>query len=137
MKLGFACYLLAAVALASNAEQRACRSVHLWYTGPEAIAFYNEVTVEKSAPGTYFMACGFGGGYFGIQELGNGKKVVLFSVWEPDIGNNPATKIDAGVEDGRFFLRTGGETRNEHVAVKQTFDRLLAGIPPLPPTGNE
>jgi hypothetical protein len=271
--LGFACCVLATVALASNADQRACRSVHLWYTGPEAVAFYNEVTVEKSAPGTYFMVCGFGGGYFGIQELGNGKKVVLFSVWEPNIGNNPsavpeerrvkliskgegvrtgrfggegtggqsffdydwkigqkyrllvtaeadgrrtrycgyfyvpekgawqhlatfstladgtllrgfysfvedfrrdgdsatrqrsarfsdgwvktsegqwaaltrarftadnnpATNIDAGVEDGGFVLRTGGETRNEHATLKQTLDRLPAGIPPLPSPGN-
>ena len=28
-------------------------------------------------------------GYFGIQEQGQGRKVVLFSVWDPDQGNNP------------------------------------------------
>ena len=75
---------------------RACRSVHLWYAADpparaaEADAFYNEITVEKSAPGTYFMACGFKMGYFGIQQLANGKKVVLFSVWEPGRGNDPS-----------------------------------------------
>ena len=90
---------------ADRPDQRACRSVHLWYAGPEAVAFYNEVTVEKSAPGTYFMACGFGGGYFGIQELGNGKKVVLFSVWEPNPGNNP----NAVEEDRRVKLISKGE----------------------------
>ena len=67
----------------------ACRSVHLGYPGPEGTAFYNEVTVDRSAPGTYFMACGFWRGYFGIQELANGKKVVLFSVWDPGKQNNP------------------------------------------------
>lgn len=67
----------------------ACRSVHLGYPAPEGVGFYNEMTVRKSAPGTYFMACGFNMGYFGIQELGNGKKVVIFSVWDPGNQNDP------------------------------------------------
>ncbi len=67
----------------------ACRSVHLWYPAPEGNAFYNEITVDRSAPGTYFMVCGFRMGYFGIQELANRKKVVLFSVWDPGKQNNP------------------------------------------------
>ena len=67
----------------------ACRSVHLGYPAPEATAFYNEVTIEATAPGTYFMVCGWSKGYFGVQELGNGKKVVLFSVWDPAAGNDP------------------------------------------------
>lgn len=72
-----------------NLEGIACRSVHLRYAGPEGIAFYNEVTVEQSARGTYFEACGFEKGYFGIQELTDGKKVVLFSVWDPGVQNDP------------------------------------------------
>ena len=40
------------------------------------------------------MACGWGKGYFGIQELGNGKKLVLFSVWDPSSGEDPA-KVSA------------------------------------------
>lgn len=68
---------------------RAARSVHLWYAASEAAAFYLEVTVEKSTPGSYFMACGFRQGYFGIQELAGGKKVVLFSVWDPTKGDDP------------------------------------------------
>ena len=85
------------VAVASTCAQekpRACRSVHLWWQNdagesPEGTAFYNELTVEKSTTGSYFMACGFSKGYFGIQELGNGKKVALFSIWEPGKQNNP------------------------------------------------
>src|SRR5690349_15210398 len=69
---------------------RAARSVHLHYPAPEADAFYNELTVERSVPGSYFMACGFSHGYFGIQELGGGKKVVLFSVWDPTRGDDAA-----------------------------------------------
>ena len=69
---------------------RAARSVHLGWLAPEVEAMYMEVVVERSAPGSYFMACGFHHGYFGIQELANGKKVVLFSVWDPTHGDDPA-----------------------------------------------
>src|SRR3954447_11461242 len=60
----------------------ACRSVHLAYPAGEGTAFTNEVTVDRSAPGTYFCAIGWNKGYFGIQEQGRGKKVVIFSVWD-------------------------------------------------------
>ena len=59
------------------------------YAAPAADLFYNELTVEKSVPGSYFMACGFRHGYFGIQEQANGRKVVIFSVWDPGHGDNP------------------------------------------------
>lgn len=67
----------------------ACRSVHLGYPAAEAKAYYNEITVEKSAAGTYFCVCGWSKGYFGIQEKGDGKKVVIFSVWDPGAQNDP------------------------------------------------
>ena len=99
----------------------ACRSVHLGYSAPEAVAFYNEITVRESAAGTYFMVCGWGKGYFGIQELGNGKKVVLFSVWDPGEQNDPTpvqddlrVKLlhkDDAVRVGRFGNEgTGGQS---------------------------
>jgi len=69
----------------------ACRSVHLGYPAPVGNAFYNEVQVEQSAEGTYFMVCGWSKGYFGIQELSKGKKIVLFSVWDPASGDDPAS----------------------------------------------
>src|SRR4051812_45498886 len=70
-----------------DAPTRAARSVHLWYPAPQAVAFYNEVTVERSTPGSYFMVCGFNHGYFGIQEKGRGEKVALFSIWDPTKGD--------------------------------------------------
>ena len=33
------------------------------------------------------MAAGFSHGYFGIQELGDGRKVAIFSAWDPDHGD--------------------------------------------------
>ena len=99
----------------------ACRSVHLAYPAPEGTAFYNEVTVEASAEGTYFCACGFNQGYFGIQEQRAGKKVAIFSVWEPgqqDDPNSvdPANRVklvarDEAVRVGRFGNEgTGGQS---------------------------
>ena len=99
----------------------ACRSVHLGYPAAHGTAFYNELTVDKSADGTYFMACGWSKGYFGIQELATGKKLVIFSVWDPATGDNPATvppakrvKLlhkDKAVRVGRFGNEgTGGQS---------------------------
>jgi hypothetical protein len=99
----------------------ACRSVHLVFPAPEGLAFYNEVTVGQSAAGTYFMACGFDLGYFGIQELGNGKKLVLFSVWDPgkqadpnQVEQDKRVKLlyqGEGVRVGRFGNEgTGGQS---------------------------
>jgi hypothetical protein len=94
---------------------KAARSVHLRYPAPEGTLFYNEATVEESVPGSYFMACGFARGYFGIQELGDGSKRVLFSVWDPTKGDDPkAVKTEQQVEvlghgDGVEVKRFGGE----------------------------
>ncbi len=83
-------WLLSAVSLADEQLQDiACRSVHLAYAGTEVVAFANQVQVESSAPGTYFMVCGWDAGYFGMQELANGKKLILFSVWDNAQGDNP------------------------------------------------
>lgn len=71
-------------------EGIACRSVHLGYSGPAATALYNEVTVDDSADGTYFMVCGWSKGYFGMQELADSKKLLIFSVWDPAAGDDPA-----------------------------------------------
>lgn len=68
---------------------RAARSVHLGWQAPDTECFYLEAVVRKSTRGSYFMVCGWNTGYFGIQELANGKKVVLFSVWDPTRGDNP------------------------------------------------
>jgi hypothetical protein len=114
--------LAAVVALSASSAQAdeklkgiACRSVHLAYAGPEGVAYYNEMAIENSADGTYFMAAGWSKGYFGIQELANGKKLVLFSVWDPTAGNDPK-KVDESKrvkmlhkDDAVRVQRFGGE----------------------------
>lgn len=69
-------------------------SVHLSYTipaGKTAEWFYNELTVPQGEDvlGSYFMANGFGEGYFGIQVNSRTERRVLFSVWSPYNTDNP------------------------------------------------
>jgi hypothetical protein len=106
--------LLAAAAAEPN-NYRAARSVHWGWAAPDATLFYHELIVDQSTPGSYFMACGWNTGYFGIQELGNGKKIVLFSVWDPAKGDDPnAVTPEQRVEllhqdEGVRIKRFGGE----------------------------
>lgn len=74
-------------------------SVHLGYTLPKEDVewFYNEVTVPKEGdiPSSYYMACGFGQGYFGMQNNSPHKRRVLFSVWSPYETDNAAEIPDS------------------------------------------
>lgn len=88
---------------------RAARSVHLSYPAPSGAFFYNEVVVERSVNGSYFMACGWNTGYFGVQQLdGPDDKVVLFSVWDPTKGDDPAS---VSTEDRVEVLYQGADVR--------------------------
>jgi len=112
MRIGLA--ILLALAAVQD-KPKAARSVHLWWSAPEGTEFANEARVEDSAPGSYFMACGWNTGYFGIQELANRDKLVLFSVWDPTKGDDakavpPEQRVEVlfnadDVKIGRF----GGE----------------------------
>jgi len=75
-------------------------SVHLNYKIPEeaddVVWFYNEMTIEKGQDviGSYFMANGFGEGYFGIQVNSDTLRTVLFSVWSPFKTDDPKSIPD-------------------------------------------
>lgn len=70
-------------------------SVHLKYHIPAAAKdvewFYNEITVPKDQDklGTYYMANGFSGGYFGMQVNSATERRVLFSIWSPFTTDDP------------------------------------------------
>jgi hypothetical protein len=71
-------------------------SVHLNYTLPTEAKnttewFYNEVTVPPGHDiiGSYFMADGFSGGYFGMQVNSATERRLLFSVWSPYTTDDP------------------------------------------------
>ena len=74
-------------------------SVHLGYSLPKEDVewFYNEVVVpeEGDIPSSYYMACGFGEGYFGMQNNSPYPRRVLFSVWSPFHTDNPAEIPDS------------------------------------------
>jgi hypothetical protein len=95
-------------------------SVHLGYSLPaekEIEYAYGEVTVPEGedALGSFFMANGFGEGYFGMQVNGPAERRVLFSVWSPFTTDDP-TKVPEA--DRVILLRKGegvrtGEFGNE------------------------
>jgi hypothetical protein len=69
-------------------------SVHMNYPipgGTTAEWFYNEVTVPVGFDpvGSYFMANGFGQGYFGMQVNSASERRILFSVWSPANTDDP------------------------------------------------
>ncbi|HVM86657.1 MAG TPA: DUF3472 domain-containing protein [Puia sp.] len=70
--------------------RRNAASVHLMYPVPDTTkvtGFYNELTVPQNADHlySYFMACGFARGYFGMQVNSATERRIIFSVW--DAGN--------------------------------------------------
>lgn len=69
-------------------------SCHLGYTVPtksDITYYYNEVLVPEGEDqiGSYFMANGFGEGYFGIQVNSSTERRILFSVWSPFHTDDP------------------------------------------------
>lgn len=77
-------------------------SVHLRYDIPSDIKkevkwFYNEISVpaKMDVVGSYFMADGFSGGYFGMQVNSPTERRVLFSVWSPFTTDDPKTIPDS------------------------------------------
>lgn len=74
-------------------------SVHMGYALPKENIewFYNEIVVpeEGDIPSSYYMACGFGQGYFGMQNNTPRKRRVLFSVWSPFVTDNPSEIPDS------------------------------------------
>ncbi|XP_061183496.1 uncharacterized protein LOC133191772 [Saccostrea echinata] len=97
----------------------AARSVHLWFDLPQnAKCVCNEVCVTESQKGTYFCVIGFSRGYSGIQELYDGKKMAIFSVWDSETNTDPSEDkrvqviySGEGVEVSRFGNEgTGGKT---------------------------
>ena len=71
-------------------------SVHCGYdvsvAGEDVEWFYNEVTIMpgEDPHGTYGMAIGFHGGYFGMQVCDEGQRKLMFSIWSPYATDDPS-----------------------------------------------
>ncbi|MBN1854680.1 MAG: DUF5077 domain-containing protein, partial [Pirellulales bacterium] len=77
--------------------RRNAASVHLVYPVPEdtdIAAFYCEVTAIEDPLGTFYMACGWHRGYFGMQVNGPEERRIIFSVWDSGGEAHDRGKVD-------------------------------------------
>ena len=90
-------------------ERRNAASVHLAYPVPPGTnvqAFYCEMTGVEDPLWTYYMACGWHRGYFGMQVNSPTERRIIFSVW--DSGNEAVTRDKVAAAD-RVSLVAKGE----------------------------
>ncbi len=84
-------------------------STHLVFETPtdDIEWFYNEIEIDKNQDviGSYFMANGFGEGYFGIQVNSETERRILFSIWSPFKTDDP----NSIPEDQKIKLLKKGE----------------------------
>ena len=89
-------------------SRRNAASVHLAYPAPytNIDAFYCEVTAVEDPLWTFYMACGWNRGYFGMQVNSPSERRIIFSVW--DSGNEAVSRDKVGA-DNRVSLVAKGE----------------------------
>jgi heme-degrading monooxygenase HmoA len=90
-------------------ERRNAASVHLTYPVPPGTnieAFYCEVTAVDDPVWTFYMACSWHRGYFGMQVNSPTERRIIFSVW--DSGNEAVDRGKVADED-RVTLVAKGE----------------------------
>jgi hypothetical protein len=95
-------------ALFNLTPQRGAPSVHLNFPVPDGVKakwFYNEVTVEKDPVWSYYEACGFARGYFGIQVNSPTERRIIFSVW--DSGKEAVDRSKVAQPDRVQLLQKG------------------------------
>ncbi|HEX5221573.1 MAG TPA: DUF3472 domain-containing protein [Verrucomicrobiae bacterium] len=90
-------------------ERRNAASVHLSYSAPrdtKVQALYCEVTAVEDPIWTFYMACGWHRGYFGMQVNSPTERRIIFSVW--DSGNEAVDRNKVAAPD-RVTLVAKGE----------------------------
>ncbi|MCF7975509.1 MAG: DUF3472 domain-containing protein [Phycisphaerae bacterium] len=90
-------------------ERRNAASVHLAYPVPantKVAAFYCEMTALEDPIWSYYMACGWHRGYFGMQVNSPTERRIIFSVWD---SGNEAVDRDKVNADNRVTLVGKGE----------------------------
>ena len=89
-------------------ERRNAASVHLMYPlpGPLSVdAFYCEVTAVEDPVTTFYMACGWHRGYFGMQVNSETERRIIFSVW--DSGDEAVDRAKVADENRVTLLGKG------------------------------
>jgi hypothetical protein len=88
--------------------RRNAASVHLNYPVPndtKVAAFYCEVTALEDPLWTYYMACGWHRGYFGMQVNSPTERRIIFSVW--DTGGEAQDRRKVANEDRVTLVAKG------------------------------
>jgi len=123
--------------------------VHLKYVEPPKVQiqwFYDEVTALEDPTSTFFMACGFDRGYFGMQVNGPTERRIIFSVW--DSGNEGVDRAKVAADDRVQLVAKGagvvasdfgheGTGGHSHLVVNWktgVAQRFLLGAQPLDAT---
>jgi hypothetical protein len=89
--------------------RRNAASVHLVYPVPKGTnvnAFYCEMTGLEDPLWTYYMACGWHRGYFGMQVNSPTERRIIFSVWDSGNEARDRNRVD---ETNRVKLVAKGE----------------------------
>ncbi len=90
--------------------RRNAASVHLAYTAPKdtnVAVFYNEMTGVDDPVATYYMACGFSRGYFGMQVNSPTERRIIFSVWDAASGADAKDRSTVAEENHTKLLAKG------------------------------
>jgi hypothetical protein len=93
----------AATATATNSPAlivpKAARTATLVYEIGEADLYYGEMIVQKTTDGSFFMACGWDDGVFGLQQyVGEEQRSVVFAVWNGGEQDEAAAKAAGPVQ---------------------------------------
>ncbi len=110
--------------------RRNAASVHLFYPTPADAKiewFYSEVTAVDDPITTFYMACGFHRGYFGMQVNSPTERRIIFSVWDSGKGSSANDRSTVDKEnhvsliakgDGVHTSVFGGEGTGGHSHLK-------------------
>ena len=129
--------------------RRNAASVHLVYPVPKGTnvaAFYCELTALEDPLWSYYMACGWHRGYFGMQVNSPTERRIIFSVWDSGseavdrgkvTGENRVTLVakSAGVDAGDFGNEgTGGHSHLVYPWKTGEMQRFLVTAKPVDAT---
>ncbi len=91
-------------------ERRNAASVHLSFPvarDTKVAWFYNEVTAIEDPLHTFYMACGFHRGYFGMQINSPTERRIIFSVWDAGNGSNADRRSEVDQKNHVVLLAKG------------------------------
>lgn len=90
--------------------RRNAASVHLRFptdTSQLVTGFYNEVTAVDDPVASYYMACGFARGYFGMQVNSPTERRIIFSVWDAANGTSAMDRSTVSADNYTQLVTKG------------------------------